>query len=393
MARRVLFINEFGSGLTHFNALVGAFRHMKKHADIEARFYVKAVDELQAQGFNEAPFEAPPHRALHKNKKQFKGRTFGEEMFGEIFVLRDQPDFWFGTWDKIFSEFNPHLVVLDYAPVAQMVAFGRWPTISIGYGYTMPPAAMPRFVAFGQEAPKPKDERMMLEQFQAQLAKLGINRLTKFTDICAVDTEVNATVPPFDPYIEHRAQDSYAGLHHPGGSPWPTSQAEGAMAYFHAFSQDDNDLLAGLKSAGVATDFYAGPPKDTLLAKFAGSHVTVHSAPLRLKETLPGKAVCIHMGGQGVALAALFAGVPQVMLHTHRENAFNARIIAMKGAGIAHPMRAIDRKSLPSLILEAANDPNMRQKAFEMGRLLSKYRDADPIGVLAREALQMTGGS
>ena len=389
MAHRVLFINELGSGLTHFNALLGAYRRIVAETEIAAQFYLKAADDLRATGFTDVPIHPVPHLEIPKNKKQFKTRTFGEEIFGEVFVLRDRPEFWFSAWDKIFREQDPHLIIVDYAPIAQMVAYGRWPVISIGYGYTMPPATMPRFVTWGAESPRPKDERMMTERFNAELARIAKPRLTKFPDICAVDREVNATVPPFDPYIEHRRQDSYVGIHHPGGSPWPATGAEGVLAYFHAFSQEDEVLLEGLKLAGQTVDFYAGMPQDKVKQRFQGSQVTAHEKPFVLKDMLPGRSVCIHMGGQGVTLAALFAGVPQVMLHTHRENSFNAHIISMQGAGIAHPMRNITDKSVASLIREAANDAAMRQKAFEVGRLLSKYRDADPVGALAKEALGM----
>jgi rhamnosyltransferase subunit B len=391
MAYRVLFVNEFGSGLTHFNALLGAYRRMSAEADIEARFYVTAVDDVKAAGIGDVPvFGTPQLGALRKPKNKHQSRTYGEIVHNAVFGKHPEPGAWFKAWEATLAEFDPHLIVMDYAPVVQMVAYGRWPTIVIGYGYTMPPSSMKKFVTFGSEEPKPKEERAITEQFNMELKKVGARLWDKLPDMCAVDRQVNATVPAFDPYIDHREDKSYAGIYHPGGSPWPKpGEARGGLAYFHAFSQSDEGLLEGLKATGLDFGFYAGPPSEKVRSIFAGSKVAASEKPFSLKEMLPGKAVCVHMGGQGVALAALFAGVPQLMLHTHQENAFNARMVAMQGAGIAHPMKTASQDSVPSLILEAANDVNMRNRAFAMGRALAQYRDADPVAVLAREALSM----
>ena len=390
MTKRVMFINEFGSGLTHFNALLGAYHRIKAETEIDAQFYVPKPQAVFGSGFAEAPVLACPAQEFSRTShKKLKNRTFGEIVFNALFEKHADPLEWCKAWDRAFCDFNPHLVVTDYAPVAQMVAYGRWPTISIGYGYTMPPSGLERFVTFGQETPKPKEELAMAEQFNGLLKAVGARQLEKFPDFCAADAQVNATVPPFDPYIDHRPGGHYAGIHHPNGSPWPANGAEGGVAYFHGFSQDDEGLLQGLVDSRLDFDFYAGAPLPAAQAMLAGTKVRQHDKPLNLKALLPGKAVCVHMGGQGVALAALFAGVPQVMLCTHMENSFNARMVATQGAGIRMALTEVTRKSLMSLIIEAANDGGMRRKAFEMGRALAQYRDADPVAVLAGRALAM----
>lgn len=387
MKRRILFANELGSGLTHFGALRQTFERLRADADVEAQFFVALAEEARATGFDAAPIALAPSVVDKRPNKQNAALTFGSFMFNELIRRQRDAAASFEAWDNVLRVFDPHLVVCDFAPMAQMVAFGRWPVVAIGYGYTLPPQGMARFPFFGSgRPPTARDEQEQADQFNAMLRPLGATLLEKLPDLCRADAHINATVPPFDPYIEQRGATAYAGIHLPNGSPWPKAEADGGLAYFHAYSQGDVGIREGLKNSGLAFECYAGVPTAAFKAGFADSRIRVHDTPLDLKALLPGRKVMVHMGGQGVALAALFAGVPQVLLTTHQENSFNARMISAEGAGVYHAMATANGRKIANLIADVAKDPAMRRGAFEMGRKLAQYRDADPIGEVVKAA-------
>jgi rhamnosyltransferase subunit B len=59
--------------------------------------------------------------------------------------------------------------------------------------------------------------------------------------------------------------------------------------------------------------------------------VNVHEHLLPLGTALSHKAVIVHHGGIGTAIQALTLGRPQLILHRHMEQHFNAHILARLG--------------------------------------------------------------
>jgi UDP:flavonoid glycosyltransferase YjiC (YdhE family) len=70
-------------------------------------------------------------------------------------------------------------------------------------------------------------------------------------------------------------------------------------------------------------------------------------------EALPTCAGLVHHGGAGTLLAALAAGVPQIVVPGPGDRRRNAELVAARGAGLAVPVRRIDAEALRRLVTDA----------------------------------------
>lgn len=81
-----------------------------------------------------------------------------------------------------------------------------------------------------------------------------------------------------------------------------------------------------------------------------------------LPAVLPTCAGIVHHGGAGTILAALAAGVPQLVVPGAGDRTQNARLVARRGAGLAVPARELRAADLTRL----ATDPALRAAAAEV---------------------------
>jgi UDP:flavonoid glycosyltransferase YjiC (YdhE family) len=73
-----------------------------------------------------------------------------------------------------------------------------------------------------------------------------------------------------------------------------------------------------------------------------------------LSAALPTSAGIVHHGGAGTVLAALAAGVPQLVVTGPGDRAHNARLVAARGAGLATAPRDITDAKLTRLLTDTA---------------------------------------
>ena len=98
----------------------------------------------------------------------------------------------------------------------------------------------------------------------------------------------------------------------------------------------------------VATD----PRAHARFATLPGN-VRLTQTPLALHLLLPGCAAVVHQGGAGTTMTALAAGVPQLILPRMLDQLFNARQLAVTGAGRIGDLAAI-RDQVHQLLTEPA---------------------------------------
>lgn len=106
--------------------------------------------------------------------------------------------------------------------------------------------------------------------------------------------------------------------------------------------------------------------------------------PIALDLLLPTCAAVVHQGGGGTTMTALVHGVPQLVVSSLPDQAFNARRLAAVGAGRYAPSG--DRANTEEILAEARiilSDPGYRQIATELrGELLAQPTPAEVIPVL-----------
>jgi UDP:flavonoid glycosyltransferase YjiC (YdhE family) len=83
---------------------------------------------------------------------------------------------------------------------------------------------------------------------------------------------------------------------------------------------------------------------------------------LPFADVLPHVAGIVHHGGAGTLMAALAAGLPQVVVPGAGDRTVHARLVAARGAGLAVPQDEID----PQTLLRLVSDPALRQASQEV---------------------------
>jgi UDP:flavonoid glycosyltransferase YjiC (YdhE family) len=105
-------------------------------------------------------------------------------------------------------------------------------------------------------------------------------------------------------------------------------------------------------AGGVDAEFVlVRPDRDATRKPLPDNVRTVDWVPL--SALLASCAAVVHHGGAGTALAALYAGVPQLIVNGPGDRRPNGQLIAARGAGLALDERGVDAAALTRLVTDA----------------------------------------
>jgi rhamnosyltransferase subunit B len=384
VTRRVLLGWEFGGGFGHIVQLREIARHIAKNQSCKFLFAIQKPQNGLAAGLPVRSVIAAPSPKRSSDGSKMRGReTYGEYVSENLMSEEDAFASRLAGWKEIVREFDPHLIIADYAPGLSLFARGRWPVLAVGNGYTMPPPEMAVFPPIAKlNRPLYATDPEIIDRLNKDLEKIGAQPIERLPQLNEADAYGLMTIPIFDPYRSQR-QQPYLGVEIPGGSPTPFATASGGIAYFHEDTQLYDKVLDGLLEASIDTVAYFGPPFRRIVKKFSGSRVQVADAPFKLCDDMPGKAVAVHRGGLGFSTAAIFAGVPQVILYHHEENWFTANAIVRAGAGAAVEYKNVTASSLSEAIDRVAGSMAMRERVLLLAEQNASFRKANPTQAIA----------
>jgi EryCIII-like glycosyltransferase len=390
MVYRILLGWEFGGGFAHIIRLKEIAKNIGKTHSCEFLFALKTPQNGVAVGVpSRSVIAAPAPRGPAGKIKVQARETYGEYVSENLMFEEGAFASRLAGWEKIILDFDPHVIIAEYAPGLGLFARGRWPVLAVGNGYTLPPPEMAVFPALQKlNRPLYATEPEIIDRLNKDLKKIGAQTIERLPQLNEADAYGLATIPTFDPYRSYR-QHIYLGVEIPGGSPTPLATGSGGIAYFHEDTQLREQVLDGLLGASTDTRVYFGSPLRRVLKKFAGSRVRAADAPFKLCDDMPGRAVAIHKGGLGFATAAIFAGVPQVILYSHEENWFTANAIVRAGAGAAAEYRSVTATSLSEAIDRVVALPVMRERALLLAEENAAYRNANPTQAIADNAARL----
>ena len=390
VTRRVLLDWEFGGGFGHIVRLREIARHIGKNQSCEFLFALQKPQNGVAAGLpSHSVVPVPAAKRSAGGKKAQNRETYGEYVSENLMIEDGAFAARLNGWEKIIRDFDPHLIIADYAPSLSLFARGRWPVLAVGNGYTMPPPEMAVYPSIAKlNRPLYATEPEIVDRLNNDLKMIGARSIERLPQLNEADAHGLVTMPIFDPYAAQRLQP-YLGVEIPGGSPSPLTTASGAIAYFHEDTQVHDNVLDGLLGAGTEMVAYFGPPLRRLAKKFSGSRVSLADAPFKLGDDMPGKAVAVHKGGLGFAAAAILAGVPQVMLYRHEEHWFTANAIVRAGAGVAAKYKDVTAGALSEAMDRVVASSAMRERAQGLAEQNAEYRNARPVQAIADIAVKL----
>jgi UDP:flavonoid glycosyltransferase YjiC (YdhE family) len=107
---------------------------------------------------------------------------------------------------------------------------------------------------------------------------------------------------------------------------------------------------------------------------------------LPFADVLPHVAGIVHHGGAGTLMAALAAGVPQVVVPGAGDRTVHARLVAERGAGLAVPTPEISAATLERLVTEPALRTAAGEVAAEIAAMPPPAELVEPLLDGARSA-------
>ena len=390
MTFRILLGWEFGSGFGHIASLQGIAKRIQESLPCSFLYALRAPENGQRSGIPGTNIIAAPFPKRAPNAKLPPARnTYGE--FVSEALMFDEGIFAFrlAGWNKIINDFKPHLIIADYAPGLSLFARGRWPVLAIGNGYTLPPAELEVFPPMtGWNRPVYGSEPEIMGWLNGDLKRAGAKPIERLPQLNEATAYGLMTIPIFDPYKAFRKQD-YLSVEIPGGAPTPRPSHGGAIAYFHEKTQLNEEVITGLGQLEIDTDVYFGMSMRSVKRKFKGSRVTVADAPFALGKDMPGKAVAVHRGGLGFTIAALLAGVPQVVVYEHDEARFQAESIQKAGAGLSALLSKITARTLAEAVQYVSASAAMQERAMKLAEAHAHFRNATPVQAVADLAIKL----
>ena len=384
VTRRILLGWEFGGGFGHIVHLREIARHIGGSQTCEFLFVLRKPQNGIASGLPGRSVVAVPAPQKPAGYKKPPGRaTYGEFVSESLMFEEGAFASRLAGWEKIVRGFNPHLIIAEYAPGLSLFARRRWPVLAVGTGYTMPPPEMAAFPSIStRQRPLYASEPEIIDRLNKNLETIGAIPIERLPQLNEADAYGLVTIPVFDPYKSQR-QQPYLGVEIPGGAPFPLATASGGIAYFHEDTQLNDNVLDGLLGANTDTLAYFGSPLRRVTKKFEGSRVRLSTSSLKLRDDMPGKAVAVHKGGLGFSIAAVLAGVPQVLLHNHEENRLNAKVIVEAGAGFSARYKDVNASVLSEAMDRVVASSAMRERALQLAEQNSEFRNAVPAQVIA----------
>lgn len=268
------------------------------------------------------------------------------------------------AWTNLLRTLDPVLVVADFAPAAAMAARGRVPLVLIGNGFTLPPHEMQSFPPLHALSPPVHREDITLTAINSAAGSLGLHPLERLPQLFSGDAHVVHTLPLFDPYAAFRL--------HPVDGPLMTyaprprlADAQQVFAYISQGVAVRGDVVAALRPIARHLRVHAPMLSDAAQDELARAGARIEAGPVDLSEVLPQCRLVVHLGGNGLAVEATLAGIPQFVLVTHVEQHLTG--IALERAGIGRLFTAYDaaQELGAGAFQEALADETIGQRAAE----------------------------
>lgn len=265
------------------------------------------------------------------------------------------------AWDHLFEAIRPDAVVAEYAPILQVAAKGRIPTLAFGTGFTLPPPDMAQFPSFlGQ--PKIVPEADLLDRFNACLRATGRAHLDSLPAIFDADRFLVATFAELDPYRQFRRHPVMAPAI-VGPVPAATGKGAEVFIYFNGNLKPPPTFWQGLVDSRLPIRLYDPRMSESDAATVRRSGIDVCSAPVPFAEIAARSRLLVSHGGLGIVSSGLIAGLPQIIFPFDVEKLLTAQAMAGKSGCLAAGFDGLKASDLSALLRRSFSDEGLQLQA------------------------------
>jgi rhamnosyltransferase subunit B len=257
-------------------------------------------------------------------------------------------------WDSIIASFRPDAVLAEYAPALMLAARGRVPVLATGTGFSLPPAHLDSFPAFGEAIAA--DERPALAALNRELVAAGRAPLDGLPAIFAGDRTMVSSFAETDPYRGLRQEGDHVAPSIGRGMPPPCDDGEEVFVYMRGSGGWLDRLWAGLAASGLRIRLYHPLLGDADTATLERAGLTVERRPVPFDRIAERSRLVLSHGGLGFASSALLCGLPQIIVYYDVEKQLIAQAIDAGGAGRGVRADRISQNGIAGLVRELHGD-------------------------------------
>lgn len=332
---RILIAWELGDGLGHVGRLLPLARRLGElgHECVFAlRDLGLAHDLVHDAGFAllQAPaccYAVPQHLASRPTG------SLGDILAAVGFDDRRRLAPLVTAWADLLRLLSPELVISDYSPCLNLVAYGRYPLVLVGDGFTLPPSTWPAFPPF-VDGDLRVAEADLVRETNAVLEPRGYPAISALPRVFRADLSFVVTLPELDPYAAVRPEPPVGPLE---ALPGP-AQDEPETDYFAYLSMrypGTRTVLEGLAALKLSGTIFLRDAAPEERASFWDRGLTIFDRPRDLRRTIPRGRILIHHGGLGTSEKGLAIGRAQLVVPSHFEQESNARMLGRLGVAVA----------------------------------------------------------
>lgn len=360
---RVLLGWELGANRGHAVRLAGLAKHLQAHGH-DVVFAVRRLDAMQAERLPAtAVWQAPvsPRMLVGGNVRHSGLPASMADILARLGI--DDPLIVAAMvegWRQLLSAIRPDVVVGDFSPFLLLAARERLPTISVGTGFTSPPASLPAFPVLIENAPG-IDQGRLLNEVNAGLAACGDDPIATLPALFGADRPIVATFVELDPYADVRGYR----LALPESIDPKAKAANGdeIFVYLPEGMAAESPLWAGLAASGLKVRVHVARGTADLHARLAAQGLIVEPQPIPFSKIAERSRLILSHGGHGFVAAGLAAGLPQVICHYDLEKLVHGLALARAGLGGHVSLGAIQPRPFADSLIKLHQDDAIAARA------------------------------
>ncbi|MEZ5709561.1 MAG: hypothetical protein R3E02_09270 [Blastomonas sp.] len=272
-------------------------------------------------------------------------------------------------WHAVFAAFRPHIVIADFSPVMGLAARGRMPVLSVGTGFSCPPADLDFFPVLTDGEPL-FDEAETLGRANAGLALIGEKPLSSLPEIFRADRQLVGSFAMFDPYFDYRT----AALSTPAIAdvrPVPAGPlGDEIFVYANERAMRYAPLWDGLAATNLPVRAHIPAASPGLISELDRRGIMFEPEKLDFATICKRSRFVLSHGGHGFVSSALLAALPQVVVHYDLEKAIIGKAIADAGVGGHIPLRDIKVEPFASSLRQLHAASGVHAKVSAMAKQL-----------------------
>lgn len=265
------------------------------------------------------------------------------------------------AWDRLILDARPDAVVAEFAPMLQVAARGRVPTLAFGTGFSLPPAHMPNFPSlFGN--PQVVAEPSLLAALNDALRRTDRQPLLALPEIFAADLDMVATFAELDPYRQWRREPVGAPAIC-GPVPLATGEGEEVFVYFNGRTKRPNAFWQGLADSRLAVRVHDSVLNDDDVIALERAGIRVARTPVSFDQIVARSRLLISHGGLGFVSSGLMAGLPQIIIPFDGEKMLTAKAAVESGACLLASFEGMKPDGFAAFLRAAWSDETLHARA------------------------------